>query len=239
METKTLNLLQMAGIDPDNLPDLAKMTPGPAMGKGSELTEWQKARLGKVTASNFDKVKRLKNGEWGETALSYLYDILGEHLTGKPAETFTGSRATDWGNEYEKEAIDAYTKRTGKKVKPGHFCQDRELKLVGGTPDGFVGEKGLLEAKCPITFKNHLRTVIERKVPEEYMAQVLGHLMLSGRDWCDFVSYDPRIGNRHRLVIVRVRANEYRAELKELAERIIDFHGLLVEKMGLLGIKMA
>lgn len=211
---------------------LAKMEP-----EKSSLSEWQRARLGKITASHFGDVKYLKSGAWGETALTYLYDLIGEHLTGQPSESFTGSKATEWGNQYEEEALTAYKQRTGRKTKPGHFLQDPKNPLVGGTPDAFCGEQGVLEVKCPFNFKNHLRTVITKKVPDDYMPQVLGHLMLSGREWCDFVSYDPRIKSQHRLVIVRVKAKEVQAEMDELAQRIIDFHKLLLKQLEVLKIK--
>lgn len=207
--------------------------------ENAPLSDWQKARLGKITASRFGDVKRLKNGAWGETALSYLYDLVGEHLTGQPAGTFAGNSATDWGNEYEAEALREYTKRTGRKVKTGqNFLQHPELTLVGGTPDGLVGEKGVIEAKCPYSFKNHLRTVINRTVPDEYIAQVHGQLWLSGRDWCDFVSYDPRIPKGHpaRLVIVRVERNPM--ILNDLENIIGEFHDLLLQKLAALKIKI-
>lgn len=207
--------------------------------ENAPLSDWQKARLGKITASRFGDVKRLKNGEWGETALSYLYELAGEHLTGQPADTFAGNSATDWGNEYEAEALREYTRRTGRKVKTGqNFLQHPELALVGGTPDGLIGEKGVIEVKCPYSFKNHLRTVINRTVPNEYIAQVHGQLWLSGREWCDFVSYDPRIPKDHpaRLVIVRVERNPM--VLNDLENTIGEFHDLLLTKLAALKIKI-
>jgi len=207
--------------------------------EAAPLSDWQKARLGKITASRFGDVKRLKNGEWGETALSYLYDLVGEHLTGSPAGSFGGNSATDWGNEYEAEALREYTRRTGRKVKTGqNFIEHPELALVGGTPDGLIGEKGVIEVKCPFTFKNHLRTVINRTVPDEYRAQVHGQLWLSGRQWCDFVSYDPRIpkGNPARLVIVRVERSPM--ILNDLSNTIGEFHDLLLQKLAALKIKI-
>ncbi len=203
------------------------------------LSEWQRARLGKITASRFGLVRKLKTGQWGETALSYLYDLLGEHLTNQPSQTFTGNDATEWGNEYEAEALEAYTKRTGRKVKGSQtFIQHPELQFVGGTPDGLVGESGIIEVKCPYNFKNHLRTVINRTVPDEYTAQVHGHLWLSGRKWADFVSFDPRIPTRHkaaRLVIVRVERNPM--ILNDIENTIGEFHDLLLTKLAKLKVK--
>jgi len=203
----------------------------------NEIPEWKRIRLGKITASRFGHVSKLKTGNWGDTALSYLYDIVFEHLTGQPSENFTGNRATDWGSLYEADALKAYTKRTGKKVQPGRFWQHPALNWCGGTPDGIVGERGLIEAKCPLSPKNHLRTVINRVVPDEYLPQVFGHLWLSGRDWCDFVSYDPRIESSHRLAIVRVNRIEHKISIANLADRVTEFHELLLEKLAKLKVK--
>lgn len=205
--------------------------------KDNSLTPFQLARLGKITASCFGKIAKVRTGGWGETALSYLYDVVGEHLTGQPAENFTGNKATEWGNFYEADALRAYTKRTGRKIKSGTYYNHPELEWVGGTPDGLVGERGVIEAKCPLTFKNHLRTVITRTVPDEYLPQVIGHLWLSGRDWCDFISYDPRIEGRHRLAIIRVNRNDHHENIAALGERITEFHGLMLEKLAALNIK--
>lgn len=203
------------------------------------LSEFQKARIGKITASNFGMVKKLKtSGQWGDMALSYLYDIIGEHLTGEPAEKFTGNKATDWGEMYEEEAIHAYTKRTGKKTQPAQVLKHPSLTWVGATPDRFVGEKGLIEAKCPLTFKNHLRTVITRAVPDEYLPQVYGQLWLSGREWCDFISYDPRIKKSpHNLAIVRVWRKEHSKGIANTEALITEFHELLLNKLEKLKVE--
>ena len=201
------------------------------------LPEWKRKRLGKITASEFVKVKKLKNGQWGETALTYIYDLIGEHLSGEESESFTGSKATDWGELYEDDAAKEYTKRTGKKVQKAEFLQHDKLPWVGATPDRKVGEVGLLEIKCPFNYKNHIRTVRSRKVPADYLPQVLGQLWLSGREWVDFVSYDPRIKGVHRLCIVRVRRAEYLEELKELEGLITEAHELLLSELKALKVK--
>lgn len=203
----------------------------------NQIPEWKRKRIGKITASRFGDVKRIRSGEWGETALSYLYDLVGEHLTGQPSETFTGNRATEWGNFYEADALNVYKRRTRRKVQPGLFCQHPALPWVGGTPDAFCGSEGVLEVKCPLSFKNHLRTVITRQVPSEYIDQVLGHLWLSGRQYCNFISYDPRISGPHGLAIVRVDRKEHEGAIDKLAERIAEFHELLIETLQRLKVK--
>lgn len=239
--TKSINIPKHLIFTGEIPPSAAEVVLADLVAAEAGLSDWQRDRLGKITASRLGLVKRLKTGDWGETALSYLYDLIGEHLTGQPSQTFTGNDATDWGNEYEAEALAEYTKRTGRKVRRNEtFFQHPELTLVGGTPDGIVGEKGLIEVKCPFTFKNHLRTVITRTVPDEYHRQVLGQLWLSGREWVDFVSYDPRIPTKHkyaRLVVIRVDRKSHAPALQALARDVQDFHDLLLGKLEKLGVK--
>lgn len=170
---------------------------------------WRQARLGKITASCFGKVK-----PGTETARTYLFELLAEHLAGEPFDNFGGSRATDWGKEFEPHALELYAKHlaaTGQPaLQPGRFFAAEGFELVGGTPDGLVGDVGAVEAKCPYTPKNHIRTLITGEVPDEYRDQVDGHLLTTGRAWCDFISYDPRMPEPHHLKIVRVMRDENR-----------------------------
>lgn len=200
----------------------------------AEKDAWRMARLGKITGSRFAQVKRTAKGEWGETAQSYLFELASEWLTGQPADAFN-SRATDWGIEHEPEALELYAKLTGVELQPGRFFQADGLRFVGSTPDGLIGDDGIVEAKCPWTPKNHLRTVINREVPEEYRDQVTGHMLVTGRKWCDFISYDPRIPNeKHRLVIVRVERDE--RQISALFERLSQFEQELLTLLDELGV---
>lgn len=197
----------------------------------AETDAWRKARLGKITGSRFGQVRQTNKGEWGETAQSYLFELVSEWLTGAPADTFS-TTATSWGIEHESEALELYRRTTGHDLLPGRFFQMQGMALVGSTPDGLVGEDGVVEAKCPWTPKNHLRTVIRREVPAEYQDQVDGHMLVTGRQWCDFISYDPRIpAEKHRLIIIRVDRDEER--MQNLRSRLYEFEqhliGLLVE----------
>lgn len=201
----------------------------------ADRAAWHAARLGKITGSRFGVVKKTARGEWGETAESYLYELVGEWLTGQPSDSFTGSRATEWGNQHEADALRKYAERTGREVMPGKFFKAGSLRLVGGTPDGLIGVDGIVEAKCPYTPKNHIRTVLSGCVPPEYQDQVDGHLMLTGREWCDFVSYDPRIPDeRIALAVVRVHRDEER--IQNLLQRLTDFETLLIERLATLGV---
>lgn len=197
------------------------------------LSDWQKARLGKITGSNFHRVTRGRGGKgWSQTAETYLYELVYEHATQTPANQFSGSAATEWGKDHEAEAIRVYEKITDEKVEIGKFYKAPGFKLVGCTPDG-VGRKGL-EIKCPYGPKNHIRAIINKAVPEEYEDQVQGHMLCTERDLCDFVSYDPRFPAGMQIVIVNVERNP--STLHELRERLAEFEQLLIETLAQLGI---
>ncbi len=196
----------------------------------SEKADWHRARLGKITGSRFGVVRKTRSGDWGETAQTYLFELVAEWLSGEPAPYFTGNRATDWGNEYEPEALKLYEGITGLKVDPGKFHQAKGFQFVGATPDGLIGKDGIVEAKCPYTPKNHMRTVLTKQVPDEYRDQVNGHLMVTGRKWCDFISYDPRpTDDRWRLTIVRVERDEQ--AINELRERLLEFEKMMIQSL--------
>ena len=80
---------------------------------------------------------------------------------------------------------------------------------VGGTPDALVGEFGCLEVKCPYTPAVHINTLLNRTVPREYLWQVHGHILVTGRDWCDFVSFDPRLEHEQdQLCVIHVERDQ-------------------------------
>lgn len=180
------------------------------------LSAWQLARLGRITGSNFHRVTFDRSGNGlGVAAKTYLFEILGEWLTGLPASNFDGNAATAWGVKYEPEAIELYEKKTRRKVVRGQFYRMPGSQLIGCTPDG-VGRGWGLEIKCPYTPKMHIQTLLSNEVPDEYKDQVNGHMLVTGKAKCDFVSYDPRMKDeKNRMVIVTVQRNEFAmAELK-------------------------
>jgi len=218
MDAKTLETLRLVGVSPASIEGLATMLPGPSLTEAG-LSDWQLARLGKITGSNFHRVTLNRKGDGlGVAAETYLYEILGEHLTGLPASNFDGNAATAWGVEHEPAAIAAYEKATRRKVVRGKFYPMPGSQLIGCTPDG-VGRGWGLEIKCPYTPKMHIRTLLSREVPDEYMDQVNGHMLVTGKAKCDFVSYDPRMKDpKHRMVIVTVHRDE--VEMEKLKRRL-------------------
>jgi hypothetical protein len=117
-------------------------------------------------------------------------------------------------------------------VATGTDCYSELNSYTSGTQDAWIGSDGCLEVKCPYTPQEHLRTVFENQVPSQYVAQVYGHLLVSGRDWCDFVSFDPRIGDGDGgLHVIRVERNEtFISNLKARIDLANEYVGRIIAK---------
>lgn len=151
---------------------------------------WLMERVGKVTASNFKHVMDvLKNGNPSAKRQQYLLDIVIERLTGKPTEHYMTDPMMR-GVEMEPFARMRYEAESGNLVTESGFIHHHELAFVGGSPDGLVGDDGMIEIKCPTT-----RTHIEQWLSGEceHLPQIQGLLWITGRAWCDFISYDERL----------------------------------------------
>ena len=184
--------------------------------------EWFAQRLGKVTASRVsDIIAKTKTGVSASRA-NYLAQLVAERLTGQAADTFT-SGAMQHGTETEPQARMAYEAETGLMVTEVAMIQHGTIEMAGASPDGLVGEDGLVEIKCPNT-STHIATLMADKAPSQYIPQMQWQMACTGRAWCDFVSFDPRMPEDMQLFIKRVpRDNaliaEYEAEVvKFLAE---------------------
>lgn len=185
-------------------------------------TEWFAQRLGKVTASRVsDIIAKTKTGVSASRA-NYLAQLVAERLTGQAADTFKNG-AMQHGTETEPMARMAYEAETGLMVTEVAMIQHGTIEMAGASPDGLVGEDGLVEIKCPNT-STHIATLMADKAPSQYIPQMQWQMACTGRAWCDFVSFDPRMPEDMQLFIKRVpRDNaliaEYEAEVvKFLAE---------------------
>ena len=174
--------------------------------------EWFAARAGKVTASRVaDVIAKTKTG-YSASRANYLADLVVERLTGKPAATFSNA-AMEWGTEQEPAARAAYSAKTGILVEEVGFIDHPTVAMSGASPDGFA-EEGLVEVKCPNT-STMLEYILDGKPPQKYVTQMQWQMACTGRPWCDFVSYDPRLPERLQLLVVRVpRDDEYIAMLE-------------------------
>ena len=163
--------------------------------------EWHAARLGKVTASKVaDVVARTKTG-YAASRANYMAQLVCERLTGKPTEGFSNA-AMEWGVEQEAAARDAYSARVGELVTEVGFIDHPAIKMAGASPDGIVGA-GIVEIKCPST-ATHIEYLFEREPPQKYFYQMQWQMACTGADWCDWVSYDPRMPENLQLLVVRI-----------------------------------
>ena len=163
--------------------------------------EWHAARLGKVTASKVaDVVARTRTG-YAASRANYMAQLVCERLTGKPTEGFSNA-AMEWGVEQEAAARDAYSARVGELVTEVGFIDHPTIKMAGASPDGIVGA-GIVEIKCPST-ATHIEYLFEREPPQKYFYQMQWQMACTGADWCDWVSYDPRMPENLQLLVVRI-----------------------------------
>lgn len=176
--------------------------------------EWFDARLGKVTASRFNDLltkprskKDQEAGNLSKTANSYLLELISELLTGE-GKSFS-NEALEWGTENEPLAREEYELSTFNEVSEVGFIDHPTIANVGGSPDGLVGDGGMIEIKCPYNSNNHVKYLIgDAPISKAYYAQMQGNLWINGREWCDFVSFDPRIKGKNKIYIRRIERDE-------------------------------
>jgi putative phage-type endonuclease len=170
--------------------------------EGDQLAAWLAARAGKLTASNMGRAIAVKkDGKPTAERANLIREILAERMTGSSVRHYV-SPAMEHGLEYEDEAKAAYEAHTGDFITPCGFYDHQRIDLFGGTPDGLLAPDGLIEIKCPTT-----TTFIEWRmagvVPEEHVPQMLANLAVTGRKWCEFVAYDPRVRDERAQLFVR------------------------------------
>ena len=168
--------------------------------------EWRQARLGKVTASRIDDVMAKTKTGWGASRGNYLAELVAERLTGVPTEGFK-SAAMEWGNQYEADARDLYQFMKGFDVVNVGMIPHPTIADAGASPDGLVGDDGLIEIKCPQT-KTHIDTLLSETVPSRYGLQMQWQMACTGRKWCDFMSFDPRLPAEMQMFLTRVPRDE-------------------------------
>ena len=192
--------------------------------------DWYTARLGKVTASRVaDVVAKTKTGVSASRG-NYMAQLIVERLTGKPTESFNSS-AMQWGTDTEPLARAAYEMATDTIVDEVGFVEHELLPNCGASPDGLVGDKGLIEIKCPNT-ATHIETLINGTIDNRYMLQMQWQMACTDREWCDFVSFDPRMPEALQLKIIRVPMNEML--IVDLENQVAEFLNQVQEKIEIL-----
>lgn len=184
--------------------------------------EWLADRAGRATGSRArDILAKIKTGE-AAARRNYRVQLATERLTGKPQESGFVSKEMQWGTDQEPFARMAYESATGNLVTEMGFIYLPDL-MAGCSVDGLIeeGERtGVFEAKCP-TSATHVEYLVAGKLPSEYKPQILHNVYVTGADFADFVSYDPRMPEKLQLFKVRWERNE--AEIKEYEAELLDF----------------
>lgn len=190
-------------------------------------TEWFTARLGKVTASRVaDVIAKTKTG-YSTSRENYMAQLVCERMTGTQSESFS-SVAMQWGTDQEPLARAAYEAVKDVLVDEVGLVIHPNIPMAGASPDGLVGDDGLIEIKCPNT-ATHIDTLLSEKVPSKYNTQMQWQMVCTSRKWCDFVSFDPRMPEGLQLFIQRV---DFDAEyVKMLEAEITGFLGELETKI--------
>jgi len=187
------------------------------MEQGTEA--WFNIRIGKVTASRVaDVLAKTKTG-YSTTRDNYMAQLVCERLTGQKGESFTNA-AIQHGIETEAYARAAYEARYDVLVDEVGFVSHPTIEMSGASPDGLVGEDGLIEIKCPNT-ATHIETLLSESVPNKYYTQMQFQIACTGRKWCDFVSFDNRLPTELQMFVKRVPRDDMYIRLIE--DEIVKF----------------
>lgn len=170
--------------------------------------EWDRLR-NRPTASEFGKFVTPARGDYSAQATGYAAMIVAKRLGvyTEPPPTFW----MEWGTEHEPNAKLAYTLQTGREVQDVGFILPDGTDAYGGSPDGLVGDDGLIEIKCPAP-ETLIGYHAAGELPIQYKPQIQGLLLISGRAWCDFYVFHPELTP----FLIRVEPDlEYQTKMAE------------------------
>ena len=190
---------------------------------------WHEMRLGKVTASKMkDVLSKGRGSAPSKLAETYMMELLAERLTGE-AKPFFENDAMRWGTETEPQARAMYELKSGNTVVEVAFIERDEF--TGVSPDGLIGDDGMLEIKCPTT-TTQIKRALSDDYSKDYYAQIQMQLWVSGREWCDFLSFDPRLDCEAGYLLQRVERDlDFIVGMKKKTEAFIqnmnDFYKIL------------
>lgn len=182
--------------------------------------DWYAARLGKVTASSLHKVLAKTKTGYGADRGNYMTQLVLERITGAKADSYSNS-AMQWGVEQEPFARAAYEATRGVMVDEVGFIPHPTIKDAGASPDGLVGDDGMVEIKCPESKTALECWLSENPVEAKYFAQMQWQMRCADRSWCDYVVFDPRMPAKAQLFIKRVERDD--AWLEKAEAEVIKF----------------
>lgn len=192
--------------------------------------EWRQQRCGKLGASKVgEALARTKSG-WGASRANVKAMLVAERLTGTPQETFVNA-AMQWGTDTEAQARAAYEFFHDLDVELAAFIDHPAIAMSGCSPDGLVGIKGLVEIKCPNT-ATHIEALLNQDNKNKYRSQVQWQMAVTEREWCDWVSFDPRLPEHMQMFVRRVpRDDEYITMLEKEVAVFLDDVAETVENL--------
>lgn len=193
---------------------------------------WLVVKRGQLGGSRiWEATHKIKSGAYSADRKNLMIVMAAERITDRAHETYV-TPAMQHGIDFEPEAIAAYEWITGSSVAPVGWVQHPTIDWAGATPDGAVGDKGLIQVKCP-TSATHLETLTTKDVVPMYYAQCQWEIAVTGRDWNDFTSYDPRMPKKLQTCILRVmRDDKYIAEIEAEATKFLDELFDLVDRVS-------
>lgn len=196
----------------------------------SDEQAWLAARLGRLTASRInDALAKTKTG-WGAGRANYSAELVAERLTGAAGERFV-SGPMQWGLDTEASARAAYEFYTDTSMAPAAFVIHPDNPWAGASPDGFIGDDGLWECKCPNT-ATHIDTLLCDAIPTKYVQQMQWQMACTGRKWVDFTSFDPRLPENMRLFVRRLhRDDKFIRDLEQEVAIFLDEVAATVERL--------
>ena len=186
--------------------------------------EWFDLRKGKITSSEVHKI--MGDGKVKET---YLLEKISESLGG--FATLATGAAIEWGTELEELAAKVYAEKTGTVVEKASFIVYNDN--YGGSPDGIIAPDGIIEIKCPYVSANHFKHGLIKsatdlkKVAPNYYYQCVSNMLCANAQWCDFISYDPRVDECCNMYVFRLNRDE--AEIEAVKAKIEAAATLLAE----------
>lgn len=189
--------------------------------------QWHQQRCGSLGASQVHEVLAKTKSGYSAARGNAIARIASERLTGLTQETFKNA-AMQWGNDTEPQARSAYSFFTGNTVSIVGMYKHPTMNGTHASPDGLVGHDGLIEIKCPNSL-THIETLSSEKIDPKYITQMQWQMFMTERDWCDFVSFDPRWPDYLQLFIKRVERDPVR--IAELCDEVTKFLGEVDQMM--------
>jgi len=191
--------------------------------------EWMAFRAGKISASRVaDLMKKTKTG-WSTSRANMITKLAIERLTGSVDDGYSNA-AMQRGIEMEPEARNAYSFEYGVAVAEVGCVTHPEWDFVTCSPDGLVGDEGLMEVKCPTAQAKHYEALQTGAHAQEYKWQLHHQMLVTGRQWVDAVSYDPRFPEGLQMAVKRVFVDAEIAE--ELKTAIIECNAAIDERVN-------